>query len=190
MSDQPKIRLLGISGSPRKKSTDYVVKEALKYAEEKYEGNKLARVEIKITKKLSKKIKKELPDYETLKWDLEDVIRDKEANCLGYTQLFFILGEVVGLPVEPVHVIEFEESSVYGYEDFSRKLRRPLESERNVIPSHIACLVNLSNGHIVFVELSASSPVISKPLILEKRYDANGTYMEAKYVYDRELSFV
>lgn len=30
------IRLFGISGSPRKGSTDYVVKEALRYAEEKY----------------------------------------------------------------------------------------------------------------------------------------------------------
>jgi len=36
MSDRPKIRLLGISGSPRKKSTDYAVKEALKYAEEEF----------------------------------------------------------------------------------------------------------------------------------------------------------
>ncbi len=30
------IRLFGISGSPRKGATDYIVKEALKYAEEKY----------------------------------------------------------------------------------------------------------------------------------------------------------
>jgi multimeric flavodoxin WrbA len=30
------IRLLGISGSPRKKATDYVVQEALRFAEEKY----------------------------------------------------------------------------------------------------------------------------------------------------------
>jgi len=33
---QNQIRLLGISGSPRIASTDYVIKEALKYANEKY----------------------------------------------------------------------------------------------------------------------------------------------------------
>ncbi|WP_292468603.1 flavodoxin family protein [Methanolobus sp.] len=36
MSDDTCIRLLGISGSPRKKSTDYVINEALRYAQEKY----------------------------------------------------------------------------------------------------------------------------------------------------------
>ncbi len=36
MSDDTSIRLLGISGSPRKKSTDYIVNEALRYAQEKY----------------------------------------------------------------------------------------------------------------------------------------------------------
>ncbi|WP_319509035.1 flavodoxin family protein [uncultured Methanolobus sp.] len=36
MSDDTSIRLLGISGSPRKKSTDYVVNEALRFAQEKY----------------------------------------------------------------------------------------------------------------------------------------------------------
>ena len=33
---QDQIRLLGISGSPRLASTDFVIREALKYAEEKY----------------------------------------------------------------------------------------------------------------------------------------------------------
>ncbi len=33
---EQKIRLFGISGSPRKASTDYIVREALRYAEEKY----------------------------------------------------------------------------------------------------------------------------------------------------------
>ncbi|WMW21967.1 flavodoxin family protein [Methanolobus mangrovi] len=36
MSDDTSIKLLGISGSPRKGSTDYIVNEALRYAQEKY----------------------------------------------------------------------------------------------------------------------------------------------------------
>ncbi|WMW24051.1 flavodoxin family protein [Methanolobus sediminis] len=36
MSEDRSIRLLGISGSPRRKSTDYVVNEALRFAQEKY----------------------------------------------------------------------------------------------------------------------------------------------------------
>ncbi len=36
MSNNTNVKLLGISGSPRKKSTDYVIREALKFAQEKY----------------------------------------------------------------------------------------------------------------------------------------------------------
>lgn len=36
MSEGSAVRLLGISGSPRKKATDYIVNEALRYAQEKY----------------------------------------------------------------------------------------------------------------------------------------------------------
>ena len=36
MSEGSPIRLLGISGSPRKKATDYIVNEALRYAQEKF----------------------------------------------------------------------------------------------------------------------------------------------------------
>lgn len=35
--DDATIKLLGISGSPRKKATDYVINEALRFAQEKYE---------------------------------------------------------------------------------------------------------------------------------------------------------
>ena len=38
MSDDTSIKLLGISGSPRKGSTDYIVNEALRYAQEKYDN--------------------------------------------------------------------------------------------------------------------------------------------------------
>ena len=37
MGDDTTIRILGIAGSPRKKSTDHVVQEALRYAQEKYD---------------------------------------------------------------------------------------------------------------------------------------------------------
>ncbi|MCD4702997.1 MAG: flavodoxin family protein [Methanosarcinaceae archaeon] len=37
LPDNVKVRLLGISGSPRKKSTDHAVREALEYAQEKYD---------------------------------------------------------------------------------------------------------------------------------------------------------
>ncbi|MDP2216661.1 MAG: flavodoxin family protein [Methanolobus sp.] len=36
MSEGSAIRLLGISGSPRKKATDFIVNEALRYAQEKF----------------------------------------------------------------------------------------------------------------------------------------------------------
>lgn len=39
MGSEKEIRVLGISGSPRKKATDYVVNEGLRYAEEKYSAS-------------------------------------------------------------------------------------------------------------------------------------------------------
>ena len=33
-----KLRLFGISGSPRRASTDYIINEALRYASEKYQA--------------------------------------------------------------------------------------------------------------------------------------------------------
>lgn len=38
MSEGSAIRLLGISGSPRKKATDHIVNEALRYAQEKFDA--------------------------------------------------------------------------------------------------------------------------------------------------------
>ena len=87
-------------------------KEELSDARERYEEgkltiDKLTDVEVKITKELSQKIKKEIPDYKKDFYNLKNIIEDKEANCLGYTQLFFISGRVVGLSVEPIEVREW-----------------------------------------------------------------------------------
>ena len=38
MNSEQKIRLFGISGSPKKGATDYIVQESLKYAKEKYDA--------------------------------------------------------------------------------------------------------------------------------------------------------
>lgn len=165
----------------------YIWEEELTDAREKYGEAKLIRIETKITRKLGKKIKKEIPEYETNKWNLENVIRDKEANCVGYTQLFFVLGDVVGLSVEPINVRECDESSSHGDFDF----RWMLDSESNVIKTHIVPVVNLSDESIMFVELStpSSSPVVSKPLILGRRYEKDGNYLDAKYRYDPKIPY-
>ena len=139
-------------------------KEELRDARERYEEgkisvDKLTEVEVKITKELSQKIKEEIPDFNEDNWHLENVIRDKEANCLGYTQLLFISGRVVGLSVEPIEVRESRESGYYE-ED------------------HATCLVNLSDRYRVMVELTSSPIFISKPFILEREYERIGNYFE------------
>jgi len=66
-----------------------------------------------------------------------------------------------------------------------------LDSESNVIKTHIVPIVNLSDERIMFVELStpSSSPVVSKPLILESRYEKDGNYLDAKYRYDPKIPY-
>ena len=129
-----------------------------RYEEGKLSIDKLTDVEVKITKELSQKIKEEIPDYNDDNWHLENVFRDKEANCLGYTQLFLILGRIVGLSIEPIEVREVRESRRYF--------------------DHATCLVNLSDTHKVMVELNIRPIFISKSFVLEKEYEKIGNYFK------------
>ncbi|MFH1245827.1 MAG: nucleoside monophosphate kinase [Candidatus Omnitrophota bacterium] len=115
--------------------------------------------------------------YESNRFDLEEAIPGKKANCLGYTQLCYILSEYIGLlPVRPVAVTKDRVGYVIDL----------LRGE-----SHSACLFNLSDGHKVLADASCRPFIISEPFVLENEYN-RGTYRweqkkDSRYVLYRQI---
>jgi Tfp pilus assembly protein PilF len=91
----------------------------------------LSKIEQEIAGRLISQIRKRI-DADTSTpgiYELSDVVRYHKAQCLGYTQVFYILASTVGLTVRPVNVLELEN-------------KKPLPAGC----SHVACTVELANG--------------------------------------------
>ena len=124
------------------------------------EGNitidELTDKEIWIALELGRKIKEEVPDYNIDRWHLENVIKEGRANCVGYAQLFYVLGKTVGLSVEPIEVVE----------------------SRDLMEAHVTDIIGLSDGRKVMMELTSSSAYVSQAFTLEEEYGEAGNYLE------------
>jgi tetratricopeptide (TPR) repeat protein len=108
-------------------------------------------------------------------YNLHDVLRDRKAQCLGYSQLFLIIGRSIGLNVCPIMVLKGSNNE--------------LDEDS---PGHISCLVTLLNNQIIFVDNAWSYK--SKPFILDDVYAYNNNiyklrqgnnsydYKEFKYI--------
>ena len=130
------------------------------YKQAKISKDQLAKVEENIAKELSQRIQKEISDDYSMKfWDLADVIKHKQAQCLGYSQLVYILGNAVGLSVQTIDVVEIMGGTL------------PPET------GHIASIVGLTDGRTKMVDLGR---LISKPFKLETEFTKVGNYWELK----------
>jgi len=143
-----------------------VWKQRLNQARQEYKQGKiskaqLAKVEESVAKQLSQRIRKEI-SYKEKFFDLANVIKHKQAQCLGYSQLVYIVGNSTGLSVKAINVGELISGSL------------PLESR------HIACLVSLSNDKIVMVDLAFKTVSKSKPFKLEEEFTKAGNCWEIK----------
>lgn len=140
-------------------------KQRLNQTEDEYKQGKiskeqLAKVEENITRELSQRIQKEI-SFNIKFFDLVDVIKHRQAQCISYSQLVYILGISIGLSVEAIDVEKpFKGVLITGW-------------------GHIASIVNLTDGKIMMVDLIPGS-FISKPFILEKEYAKDGNYWELK----------
>jgi tetratricopeptide (TPR) repeat protein len=95
-------------------------------------------------------------------FDLADVLRKRTANCLGYTQMFYILACSAGLAATPVGVVEFQKSgqAPNGFR-------------------HACCLVTLSNRSTILVNPAA--PVfVSRPFVFDEVYVQSGNYYKLR----------
>ena len=140
-------------------------KQRLNQTENEYKQGRItkdqfAKTEENVTRELSQRIQKEI-SYNIEFSDLADVIKYRQAQCVSYSQLVYILGSSVGLSVEAINVEKpFNGVLVTGW-------------------SHMANIVNLSDGKIMMVDLLPSN-FVSKPFIIEKEFTKVGNYWELK----------
>ena len=118
-----------------------VWKQRHNQAKQEYEQGRiskaqLAKVEEAIAIELSQRIQQEISvDVSGEFFDLTAVIKHKQTQCLGYTQLFYILGSSLGLSVQAINVEELVTPD-------------PLTPGRG----HIACIVDLADETTIIVD--------------------------------------
>ena len=91
---------------------------------------------------------------------LTEVVREKRAQCLGYTQLYYVLGKSMGLRVRAIGVLELVSA--------------PLPPE----DAHVACLVDRSDGKVMIVDVAMH--YVSWPFVLQDEYAEVGSYWQLK----------
>jgi tetratricopeptide (TPR) repeat protein len=143
-----------------------VLYQKLSQAAEDVKQNKISRdqyaqVEEETVNQLAQTIKKEIAPADTnveSNWkyfDLALVIKEKKAHCLGYTQLFYILGNSMGLAIQAIDVVELSKGHL------------PARM------GHVACAVGLHNNKTMQVDLT-SRDCVSKEFILADAYANEG----------------
>ena len=107
----------------------------------------LIRAQIETVRALGQCIERAIP-YELDYFDLPRVLEAKKANCFGYAQLLYVLGNAVGLSVRVVAVSEAQAFSPAGR------------------PGHIANIVDLADGTVVYADLTRGADCVSEPFAL------------------------
>lgn len=120
----------------------------------KISKGELAKVEESIVKQLGQRIEREIGP--TKFFDLGDVIEHKQANCLGYSQLLYILGNSTELSVKTICVTQKRDGT---------------------LSVHVACIVGLTDGKTMMVDLALWA-IMSKPFKFEKEFRKLGNYWE------------
>jgi len=112
---------------------------------------KKSRVERRIAIKLCERIRREISVDDEV-FELQDVIRYEQAQCLGYSQLYYALGRALGLAVRPINVVKLEG-------------RRRLGAG----VAHVSCMVDLSDGRTMMLDLVPGG-FISRPFVFGDKF--------------------
>ena len=95
-------------------------------------------------------------------FELADVIRNKQASCLGCAQIFYILGSSIGLSIIPINVVELQRPG-------------PLPTGA----AHVSCMVGLSDGRTIMLN-PVPGGFVSEPFIMEEKFTKIGNYWQLK----------
>ena len=95
-------------------------------------------------------------------FELMEVLASRRAQCLGYTQLFYVVTQSLGLASHPIDVI------------VDRGPGTLLPGE-----GHVSCVVDLSDGSSVLLDVVPNG-FISAGLCLDEAYRKEGPYLELR----------
>jgi Flp pilus assembly protein TadD len=93
-------------------------------------------------------------------WDLAVIVKDRKAQGLGYSQVYFILADAIGLGIQGIDVIESQGGAQAG-------------------AGHMACQVTLITSNAVQVDLTQRN-MVSKQFVPDDEYSGPGSYRELK----------
>ena len=124
--------------------------------ENKTTADQVALLEEDVAKEVYQAIQKEIT-YDDVN-DLAKIVRDKKANCLGYSIFFYILSNSIGLSVDVVHAVETSSGLFLNG------------------GGHSACLINLKDGKVIMLDLAYQ--FVSKPFAFKKEFSEVGNYWE------------
>ncbi len=91
---------------------------------------------------------------------LSKVVKDKKAQCLGYSQLVYILGNSLGLRVTAIAVLELASGDLPSGEP------------------RVACCVELTDGKVTMADVTGG--FVSKSFVFLEMYRPAGNYWELK----------
>jgi tetratricopeptide (TPR) repeat protein len=93
-------------------------------------------------------------------YDLAVIVKERKAQSLGYSEVFFILGNAIGLGVDGIDVIEPQSGAQSG-------------------AGHMACQVTLFNSKALQVDLTQKN-MVSKQFVPDDEYSGPASYHELK----------
>jgi len=132
------------------------------YQERKISRNQIVKIEENILREFFKTISMQF-SYDSLAFELSDIIENRQANCLSFSQLMYIVWNAVGLTVRPIDVLD------------------PLNSpEDRTRQGHMACIVDLFDGRSVMADGSFVLEIPNKSFQLEDQFVKIGDYWELK----------
>jgi tetratricopeptide (TPR) repeat protein len=147
----------------RKSNTANAVywKEALMSMHDKEEPGEIAKQQMQCVRALAHRINHGISSDRAYS-DLQDVLAEKKANCVGYVQIFHVLAQCVGLHTRPVLVWELQRSEEIRIEE-----------------QHVCTLITLADGKVAFLDLALPG-VNSQPFEFETVYRSQGSTFELR----------
>jgi tetratricopeptide (TPR) repeat protein len=132
------------------------------FQQKKISAEQLAQVEEDTLKELGKAIQKDFApaSSESEYFYLSKAVKNKTTQYLGYCQLFYILGNTIGLNVKVVDVLEPDAGALPAGEE------------------HAACLVDLAGSKAAIVDLTQENA--GKSFVLREQYNVVGNFWELK----------
>jgi len=125
----------------------------------------LAQINENIARQLSERIKEEVGLNDKF-FDLADIIKHRQTQCLGSSQFVYILGNSIGLLVKPIDV---PMGAI------------KLENGQLAKAGHIACMICLPDDRKIITDLAAlPDQPVSAPFVMENEFIKIGDYWQLK----------